>query len=89
MIHTYEFEQFEYVQTEEQKSGNVMRHPVVVVGAGPVGLTMALDLAAKGIRTVICDDGNQVSYGSRAVCYAKRSAMRFCIWPVITTLPVR
>ena len=73
MIHTYEFEQFEYVQTEEQKSGNVIRHPVVVVGAGPVGLTMALDFAAKGIRTVICDDGNQVSYGSRAVCYAKRS----------------
>jgi 3-(3-hydroxy-phenyl)propionate hydroxylase len=72
VIHTYAFEQFEYVQTEEQKTGTVKRHPVVVVGAGPIGLTAALDFAHQGIPTVICDDNNQVSYGSRAVCYAKR-----------------
>lgn len=72
MIHTYEFEQFEYVQSEEQSSGRVRRHPVVVVGAGPIGLTAALDLAQQGIPSVVFDDNNQVSYGSRAVCYAKR-----------------
>jgi len=72
VIHTYEFEQFPYVQTEEQKTGTVKRHPVVVVGAGPIGLTAALELAHQGIRVVVCDDNNQVSYGSRAVCYAKR-----------------
>ncbi|MGB0748303.1 MAG: FAD-dependent oxidoreductase [Magnetospiraceae bacterium] len=72
MIHTYEFEQFDYIQTEEQKTGTVTRHPVVVVGAGPIGLTAALDLAHQGIASVVFDDNNQVSYGSRAVCYAKR-----------------
>ena len=72
MIHTYQFEQFPYVQSEEQKTGTIRRHPTVIVGAGPIGLTMALDLAHQGIPSVVCDDNNQVSYGSRAVCYAKR-----------------
>lgn len=49
------------------------RHPVVVVGAGPVGLTMALDLAAKGHRVVILDDDTALSKGSRAICFAKRT----------------
>lgn len=48
-------------------------HPVVVVGAGPVGLTMALDLAAKGHRVVILDDDTTLSKGSRAICFAKRT----------------
>ncbi|WP_415302150.1 FAD-dependent oxidoreductase [Alcaligenes sp. SJTW-7] len=49
------------------------RHPVVVVGAGPVGLTMALDLAAKGHQVVILDDDTTLSKGSRAICFAKRT----------------
>ena len=49
------------------------RHPVVVVGAGPVGLTMALDLAVKGHRVVILDDDTTLSKGSRAICFAKRT----------------
>ncbi len=72
MIHTYTFERFPYTQSEEQRAGTIRRHPVVIVGAGPVGLTMAIDLALKGIASVVCDDNDQVSYGSRAVCYAKR-----------------
>ncbi|MCF8211969.1 MAG: FAD-dependent oxidoreductase, partial [Rhodoferax sp.] len=47
-------------------------HPVVIIGAGPIGLTQALDLAYRGIRSVVLDDNNTVSIGSRAVCYAKR-----------------
>ena len=31
-------------------------HPVVVVGGGLVGLTLALDLAQQGVRTVLLDD---------------------------------
>jgi 2-polyprenyl-6-methoxyphenol hydroxylase-like FAD-dependent oxidoreductase len=49
------------------------RHPVVVVGAGPVGLTVALDLARRGVPTVLLDDNTTVSTGSRAICWAKRS----------------
>ena len=72
MLNTYEYPEFPYVQSPEQKSGEVRRHPLVVVGAGPIGLTAALDCAARGIPVVVLDDNNTVSIGSRAVCYAKR-----------------
>ncbi len=49
------------------------RHPVVVVGGGMVGLTVALDLAQRGQRVVVLDDDDTVSLGSRAICHAKRS----------------
>lgn len=72
MFQTYEYPEFDYVQSAEQKSGRIERHPVVVIGAGPIGLTAALDFAQRGIPTVVIDDNNTVSIGSRAVCYAKR-----------------
>ena len=72
MLKTYTYPQFPYVQSDEQARGVVKRHPVVVVGAGPIGLTMALDLAFHGVPVVVLDDNNTVSIGSRAVCYAKR-----------------
>lgn len=50
-----------------------MRHEIVVVGAGPVGLTLALDLADKGHRVLILDDDTSLSKGSRAICFAKRT----------------
>jgi 3-(3-hydroxy-phenyl)propionate hydroxylase len=46
---------------------------VVVIGAGPVGLTTAIDLAQRGIPVLVLDDDNTVSTGSRAICYAKRT----------------
>jgi 3-(3-hydroxy-phenyl)propionate hydroxylase len=49
------------------------RHPVVIVGGGMVGLTVALDLARHGIRSVLLDDDDTVSIGSRAICFAKRT----------------
>ena len=49
------------------------RHRVVIVGAGPIGLAMAVDLALQGVATVVLDDNNVVSVGSRAICWAKRS----------------
>ena len=48
-------------------------HPAVVVGGGLVGLTLALDLARRGVATVLLDDEDTVSTGSRAICMAKRS----------------
>jgi 3-(3-hydroxy-phenyl)propionate hydroxylase len=72
MQKTYTYPEFPYVQSEEQRTGTVRRHPVVVIGAGPIGLTQALDLAYRGVPTVVLDDNNTVSIGSRAVCYAKR-----------------
>ncbi|MBY0336478.1 MAG: FAD-dependent oxidoreductase [Acetobacteraceae bacterium] len=46
---------------------------LVVVGAGLVGLTAALDLARRGHRVVVLDDDDTVSTGSRAICFAKRT----------------
>ena len=72
MLQTYTYPEFAYVRSEEQRSGMLRRQPVVIIGAGPIGLTQALDLAYRGIPAVILDDNNTVSVGSRAVCYAKR-----------------
>ncbi|HQU68733.1 MAG TPA: FAD-dependent oxidoreductase [Albidovulum sp.] len=49
------------------------RHAVVIVGAGPIGLAAALELANHGVRSVVLDDNNVVSVGSRAICWSKRS----------------
>lgn len=73
MFQTYTAPQFEYQTTQEQLCQTVKRHPVVIIGAGPVGLTQALDLAHRGIPSVVLDEDNTVSVGSRAVCYAKRT----------------
>jgi 3-(3-hydroxy-phenyl)propionate hydroxylase len=72
MQKTYTYPEFAWRQTEEQRRGIVRRHPVVIVGAGPIGLTAALECASRGIPAVLLDDNNTVSVGSRAVCYAKR-----------------
>jgi len=49
------------------------RHKVVIVGAGPIGLALAIDLAQNGVASVVLDDNNVVSVGSRAICWSKRS----------------
>ena len=49
------------------------RHKVAIVGAGPVGLAAAIDLAQRGVDCVILDEDATVSLGSRAICWAKRT----------------
>ena len=46
---------------------------MIVVGAGPVGLTAAIDLAQRGIDVLLLDDDDTVSVGSRAICWSKRT----------------
>jgi 3-(3-hydroxy-phenyl)propionate hydroxylase len=54
-------------------AGEQRRYPVAIVGAGPVGLTAAVDLALHGVPVVVIDGKSDVSDGSRAICWAKRS----------------
>ncbi|WP_333824811.1 FAD-dependent oxidoreductase [Pinisolibacter sp.] len=72
MLKTYTYPKFAHRRSAEQAEGRVVRHPAVVIGAGPIGLTAALDFGKRGIATVVLDDNDTVSIGSRAVCYAKR-----------------
>ena len=53
--------------------GQLARHPVAVVGAGPVGLTAAIDLALQGVPVVLLNDDGRLSVGSRALCFSKRT----------------
>jgi 3-(3-hydroxy-phenyl)propionate hydroxylase len=65
---------FDYARCHEQGAGADTRvHPVAVVGAGPVGLATAIDLAQQGIAVVLVDDDCTLSTGSRAICFSKRS----------------
>ncbi len=69
---TYANPRFDYRRSADQdRAGTV--HPVVVVGAGPVGLALAIDLGQRGVPVVVVDEDDTVSVGSRAICYAKRS----------------
>ena len=47
--------------------------PVLIVGAGPVGLTTALLLAKAGARSVVLESEQQVCSGSRAIAFTRRS----------------
>ena len=64
---------FAYSRSADQDAGIPARHRVVVVGAGPVGLATAIDLAQQGISVLLLDDDNRLSTGSRAICFAKRT----------------
>ncbi|MGJ7510448.1 FAD-dependent monooxygenase [Variovorax sp. GT1P44] len=49
------------------------RHPVVIAGGGPVGMSLALGLANHGVRCVILEADDTVCVGSRAACISRRS----------------
>ena len=65
--------EFPYRRSPDQDAAAPVQHPVVVVGAGPVGLTLAIDLAQRGQRVVVLDNDHKLSFGSRALCFAKRT----------------
>lgn len=53
------------------------RHPVVIVGGGPVGLTAAVALAVQGVPSILVEADNSVCFGSRAICLSRRSLQIF------------
>ncbi|MEO9510566.1 MAG: FAD-dependent monooxygenase [Flavobacteriaceae bacterium] len=49
------------------------KYQVAIIGAGPIGLTAALDLANRGISSVVFSKEKSVSVGSRALCFSKKT----------------
>ncbi|WP_299729428.1 FAD-dependent oxidoreductase [uncultured Tateyamaria sp.] len=66
------FELYPYVRVPAQDAAPV-RHPVVIVGGGPVGLALALDLGRRGTPALVLDDHEGAGLGSKAICFAKRT----------------
>jgi 3-(3-hydroxy-phenyl)propionate hydroxylase len=77
MQHDWQALEFEYQRPAELGAPEPATHPVVVVGAGPVGLSLAIDLAQRlqksGGKVLLLDNDNRLSTGSRAICFAKRT----------------
>jgi 3-(3-hydroxy-phenyl)propionate hydroxylase len=53
--------------------GPQKRQQVVIVGSGPAGMVLALELARHGVPSVILTSELQVSQGSRAIVFTRRS----------------
>ena len=69
----YQTLRFDYERAADHDAQAPTLYPVVVIGAGPVGLAAAIDLAQQGVRTVLIDNDDTLSSGSRAICFAKRT----------------
>ncbi len=79
--------EFEYRRSPDPQAATPACHTVAVVGAGPVGLSLAIDLAQRGVKVLLLDDQDRLSSGSRAICFAKRTLEIFdrlgCCDPVV------
>ena len=64
-----------------------LRVPVVIVGAGPVGLTAGLALSRLGLASVILEEAPQRSEGSKAICIQRHTLEIFdrlgCVGPMM------
>lgn len=69
----YQTAKFDYERSPDQDSAKPVRHPVVVVGAGPIGMCLAIDLAQRNVPVLLLDNDVSLSVGSRAICFAKRT----------------
>lgn len=67
------FAHYAYRRSADQDRLRPAHHKVIVVGAGPVGLTLAAQLGQRGIPVVLIDDSDRIGDGSRAICFSKRS----------------
>ncbi|MFI5385641.1 MAG: FAD-dependent oxidoreductase [Fimbriimonadales bacterium] len=59
--------------------------PIVIAGAGPVGLSLALGLARRGVKSVVLEQKLELSTHSKAVVVGVRSMEIFHEWGLADT----
>ncbi len=76
----YELPRWPHVAPPDLGAAERLRYPVVIAGGGLAGLTLACDLALRGVRAVVLDDDDTVGVkgaSSRGICYAQKSLETF------------
>jgi len=72
----YVLPEYPFKTPPELNSGQTTRHPVVIVGGGITGLTLACSLSRLGVKAVLLDEDNTVGVkgaSSRGICYTQKS----------------
>ncbi|WP_252152000.1 FAD-dependent monooxygenase [Acinetobacter sp. ANC 4216] len=67
----YQYQVFPHFHSQEAVVTDA--DTVTIVGAGPIGMTTALLLAKQGVKVILLSSELQLSEGSRALVYTKRS----------------
>ena len=72
----YVLPEYPFIEPPEIATGEVRRHPIVIVGGGVTGLTLACALAQYGVKALLLDEDNTVGVkgaSSRGICYAQKT----------------
>ena len=72
----YELPVYPFVPPPELADGKRRRHGIVIVGGGLSGLTLACDLANRGIESVLLDEDDTIGVrgaSSRGIVYAQKT----------------
>lgn len=76
----YDLPEYPFEPPPELQGGPLIRHPVVIVGGGITGLTLACSLARYGVAAVLLDEDNTVGVkgaSSRGICHTQKSLETF------------
>jgi len=72
----YALPEYAFREPPEIASGQPSHHPIVIVGGGITGLSLACALAQYGVPAVLLDEDNTVGVkgaSSRGICYTQKS----------------
>ncbi|WP_127803443.1 FAD-dependent monooxygenase [Hydrogenophaga sp. NH-16] len=72
----YQLPEYPFVPPPELGEARTRRHPIVIVGGGITGLTLACSLAKLGTPAILLDEDNTVGVkgaSSRGICYTQKS----------------